>query len=67
MIFVDKYHIIICGIMYGMAEETTRPEFFAGHPKVQLVAMSNFLSPLTAGVGPSSDHFFSLRIVRDVN
>jgi len=44
--------------MYGMAEETTRPEFFAGHPKVQLVAMSNFLSPLTVGVGPSSDHFF---------
>ena len=47
--------------MYGMAEETTRPEFFAGHLKVHLVAMSNFLSPLTACVGPSSDHFFFLK------
>jgi hypothetical protein len=44
--------------MYDMAEETTRPEFFAGQPKVQLVTMSNFLSPLTVCVGPSSDHFF---------
>jgi len=41
-----------------MAEETTRPEFFAGHPKIQLVAMSIFLSPVTACVGSSSDHFF---------
>jgi len=44
--------------MYGMAEETTRPEFFAGLLKVQLGALSNFLSPQTACVGPTSVHIF---------
>lgn len=44
-----------------MAEEISRPEFFAGLSRVQIVAMSNFLSPLTAQIGPSSDHFFFLQ------
>jgi len=41
-----------------MAEETTRPEFFAGLNKVRLCVVSNFLSPTTAKVGPTSDHPF---------
>lgn len=50
--------------MYGMAEETTRPEFFAGLNEVHLNVVSNFLSPTTQIVGPSSVHFFfySMRI-----
>ncbi len=42
-----------------MAEETTRPEFFAGQSKVSRGVVSNFLSPTTVNVGPTSDHFFS--------
>ena len=47
--------------MNGMAEDTTRPEFFAGLPSVRNTTMSNFLSPQTKFEGPSSDHFFSIR------
>ena len=45
--------------MYGMAEETTRPEFFAGLFEVRLSVVSNFLSPMAAYTGPTSGHFFS--------
>ena len=41
-----------------MAEETTRPEFFAGLYEVRLSVVSNFLSPTTTEVGPTSDHSF---------
>lgn len=51
--------------MYSMAEETTRPEFFAGLLEVRLSVVSNFLSPTTAFVGPTSDHFFFYNTRRD--
>ncbi len=41
-----------------MAEETIRPEFFAGQLMVPLDVVPSFLSPKTVNVGPSSDHFF---------
>lgn len=41
-----------------MAEETTRPEFFAGQLEVRFSVVSNFLSPTTAYVRPTSDHIF---------
>ena len=44
--------------MYGMAEEITRPEFFAGLFEVRLSVVPDFLSPTTKNVGPTSDHFF---------
>ncbi len=44
--------------MYGMAEETTRPEFFAGLFEVRLSVVPNFLSPTATSVGPTSDHLF---------
>ncbi len=51
--------------MYGMAEETTRPEFFAGQVEVQLSVVPNFLSPTTTFVGPTSDHIFFYNMRRD--
>jgi len=47
--------------MHCMAEETIRPEFFAGQLMVPLDVVSSFLSPMTVNVGPSSDHFFFLQ------
>jgi len=41
-----------------MAEETTRPEFFAGLFEVRLSVVPNVLSPSTKNAGPTSDHFF---------
>ena len=44
--------------MYGMAEETTRPEFFAGQTEVRLSVVPYFLSPSIPYVGPTSGHIF---------
>lgn len=44
--------------MYCMAEEITRPEFFAGQYEVSLTVVPIFLSPLTVDTRPTSDHFF---------
>ena len=44
--------------MYGMAEEITRPEFFAGQYEVCLTVVPLVLSPLTVDTKPTSDHFF---------
>jgi hypothetical protein len=51
--------------MYGMAEAATRPEFFAGLYEVRLSVVSNFLSPTTQIVGPTSVHFFFYNTRRD--
>lgn len=48
-----------------MAEETTRPEFFAGLFEVQLSVVSKFLSPATRYVGPTSDHLFFYNLRRE--
>ena len=58
MIYVYKYHLIIYRITYCMAEETTRPEFFAGQLEVRFSIVSDFLSPTTTYVRQTSDHIF---------